>query len=123
MSGLYLSRGMFPQQFFSGTADYIRQVQLPSGAIPWFDGGYCDPWDHVEAAMGLSICGDHRNAERAYDWLAGKQLEDGSWWAAYRDEKVDNDNRWRAVGAIPAGGTQGATALWAGYLYRNVAHL
>ena len=77
-------QGIFPEAFFAPTVDYIRQVQLPSGAIPWFEDGYCDPWDHVESAMGLSIGGDFSNAERAYFWLAEKQLDDGSWWAAYK---------------------------------------
>ena len=39
------------------TARYIASVQQPSGAIPWFSEGIIDPWDHVEAAMGLSIGG------------------------------------------------------------------
>ena len=25
--------------------------------IPWFEDGHCDPWNHVEAAMALSVCG------------------------------------------------------------------
>lgn len=93
MSGLYLSKGLFPEAFFAPTVEYIRGVQQASGAIPWFDGGYCDPWDHVEAAMGLSISGDFANAERAYQWLAKRQLDDGSWWAAYKDDVVENDER------------------------------
>ena len=93
MSGLYLSKGIFPEAFFAPTVDYIRQVQLPSGAIPWFEDGYCDPWDHVESAMGLSIGGDFSNAERAYFWLAEKQLDDGSWWAAYKNDVVENSER------------------------------
>ena len=55
MSGLYLSRGLYPQEFLRPTVDFILDVQQPSGEIPWFEGGYSDPWDHVEAAMGLSI--------------------------------------------------------------------
>ena len=35
--------------------------------------------------MGLSIAGEYAAAERAYDWLADEQLEDGSWWASYVD--------------------------------------
>ncbi len=93
MSGLYLSRGLFPQEFLRPTVNFILDAQLPSGEIPWFDGGYTDPWDHVEAAMGLAVGGEHEAARRAYEWLAGKQLEDGSWWAAYRDGEVDNARR------------------------------
>ena len=42
--------------------------------IPWFEGGHCDPWNHVETAMALDIAGFHREAERAYEWLADVQL-------------------------------------------------
>lgn len=65
------------------TADYIRRTQRSDGAIPWFVDGKLDPWDHTEAAMGLSIAGDWRAAENAYLWLARQQLEDGSWYANY----------------------------------------
>jgi hypothetical protein len=93
MSGLYLSRGLFPQEFLRPTVQFILDTQLASGEIPWFEGGYADPWDHVEAAMGLSIGGEHEAARRAYEWLASMQLEDGSWWASYRGDEVDNSKR------------------------------
>ena len=93
MSGLYLSRGLFPHEFFRSTVEFILRTQQPSGEIPWFEGGYADPWDHVEAAMGLSIGGELQAARCAYEWLALKQLEDGSWWASYRGEEVDNPER------------------------------
>ena len=93
MSGLYLSRGLFPQEFLRPTVQFILDCQQASGEIPWFEGGYTDPWDHVESAMGLSIGGELEAAGRAYAWLARMQLEDGSWWASYRGEEVDNPQR------------------------------
>ncbi len=93
MSGLYLSRGLFPHDFLRPTVQFILDTQQASGEIPWFDGGYTDPWDHVEAAMALSIGGEYESAVRAYAWLARIQLDDGSWWAAYRGEAVDNRER------------------------------
>ena len=93
MSGLYLSKGLYPEAFFLPTVEFIQRIQQPSGAIPWFEGGHCDPWDHVESAMGLSIHGDFVNAERAYQWLADQQLDDGSWWAAYKDNIVEKKDR------------------------------
>lgn len=93
MSGLYLSRGLFPQEFLRPTVQFIVQCQQPSGEIPWFEGGYTDPWDHVESAMGLSIGGEYEAAGLAYEWLARMQLDDGSWWASYRGEEVDNPQR------------------------------
>ncbi len=61
----------------------IARTQRESGEIPWSENEKTDPWDHVEAAMGLSICGYLAEARRAYEWLAGIQLEDGSWYASY----------------------------------------
>ncbi|WP_390625228.1 prenyltransferase/squalene oxidase repeat-containing protein [Microbulbifer agarilyticus] len=84
---------LLPKNFVRTSADYILSQQQADGCIPWFEGHYADPWDHVEAAMGLSIAGEFAAAERAYAWLATQQLDDGSWWAAYRDNKVDNGER------------------------------
>jgi len=75
------------------TAGYIARVQQPSGAIPWFEGGTLDPWDHVESAMGLSIGGYLEAARSAYDWLAGHQHPDGYWLAAYQDDVVVDGTR------------------------------
>jgi hypothetical protein len=65
-------------------ADQIVRNQLPSGEIPWHRGGKSDPWDHVEAAMGLSIGGYPVEALRAYEWLVSCQNRDGSWFSAYK---------------------------------------
>ncbi|MEM6775943.1 MAG: prenyltransferase [Pseudomonadota bacterium] len=93
MSGPYFTPGLFPRDFLAPTVASIRDAQLESGEIPWSPGNYADPWDHVEAAMGLSIGGEREAAERAYRWLAQQQLPDGSWWAAYRDGRPDNEER------------------------------
>lgn len=93
MSGLYLSKGLFPKEFFRPTVESILATQLPDGSIPWFTGSYADPWDHTEAAMGLTIGGEYEAAEKAYQWLVDHQLEDGSWWAAYKDGEVENNER------------------------------
>lgn len=66
-------------------AGLILQTQKPDGEIPWSIGGKTDPWDHVEAAMGLAVAGHTGAARAAYEWLAANQLEDGSWYAAYQD--------------------------------------
>lgn len=86
-------RPLFPRNFVRQSAEYILSQQLESGCIPWYHGYHADPWDHVEAAMGLSIAGEYGAAETAYAWLAAEQLADGSWWAAYKNGEVDNRER------------------------------
>ncbi len=75
------------------TADYIAGVQCQDGAIPWFEGGIVDPWDHVEAAMGLSVGGYVIEAATAYDWLAAHQTDAGYWLAAYQDNRIADGTR------------------------------
>ena len=89
MNAPFLTPGVFPAQWLRPTVEFLLNTQRPSGEIPWFEGGHTDPWDHTEAAMGLSIAGEWDAAERAYHWLADQQLEDGSWWACYRDGQPD----------------------------------
>ena len=65
------------------TAEWIASLQLDTGMIPWFPGGHCDPWNHVETAMALDVAGLHPAAERGYEWLVDMQRDDGSWWNYY----------------------------------------
>jgi hypothetical protein len=80
----------------AATADAIAALQLSDGMIPWFAGGHCDPWNHVETAMALDVAGRRIEAERAYQWLASQQRDDGSWHAYYvaggvKDPKLDTN--------------------------------
>ena len=43
--------------------------------------------------MGLTICGYLDEARKAYEWLAGIQLEDGSWYAAYTNGQPSDRTR------------------------------
>lgn len=70
------------------TADSIVARQLTSGAIPWDHGRHTDPWDHVQAAMGLTAAGRIDAAERAYEWSREVQRADGSWAICYQEEVV-----------------------------------
>jgi len=74
-------------------AALIARTQRPSGEIPWCNGQKTDPWDHVEAAMGLATAGDLAGALKAYEWLAARQLPDGSWYSAYVDGEVQDRTR------------------------------
>ena len=71
-------------------ADFIVSVQKANGEIPWSVGGKTDPWDHVESAMGLSVAGYLKEAERAYEWMRKTQRDNGSWYAAYRNGLVED---------------------------------
>jgi len=71
----------------------IAKTQRSTGEIPWHEGGKTDPWDHVEAAIGLTIGGYHEEARNAFAWLASTQLEDGGWYSAYRDGKPEDLTR------------------------------
>ena len=68
------------------TVSAIASVQLPSGCIPYWEGGPADPWDHVEAAMALTAGGRYDPAENAFRWLANTQRPDGAWASEYRDD-------------------------------------
>ncbi|UCH22421.1 MAG: phenyltransferase domain-containing protein [Deltaproteobacteria bacterium] len=63
--------------------ELIASTQRKSGEIPWCEGQKTDPWDHIEAAMGLSIGGYFTRARQAFYWAAQKQNSDGSWFASY----------------------------------------
>ncbi len=92
---------------------YIESCQLPSGAIPWFKTGKLDPWDHTEAAIALSICGNLEASFSALNWLSENQNADGSWFANYflSDSGAQMDNRIETnFVAYPA------TGLWFHYL-------
>lgn len=73
------------------TGETIAELQLPSGQIPWFPGGHCDPWNHVETAMALDTVGLHDEAVAAYGWLRDIQELDGSWYQYYLNDAVEQD--------------------------------
>ncbi len=104
------------------TAHSIAEIQRPDGMIPWSEGGHCDPWNHVEAAMALTVCGLDAEAERAYQWLVDTQLADGSWFNYYlasgvKDPRLDtNVCAYLAAGAyhhhLVTGETDLLSHLW-----------
>ena len=82
----------------------IASTQRPSGEIPWWDKSKSDPWDHVEAAMGLTIGGYLDEAKRAYEWLKEIQLCDGSWYTNYLEGAVCDQTRQTNMSAYIAVG-------------------
>lgn len=88
----------------------IATTQSDDGQIPWTTGQKTDPWDHTEAAMGLTVGGRLFAARAAYRWLASRQLDDGSWYAAYRGNRPVDKTRDTNLSAYIAVG------LWHYYL-------
>ncbi|MCU1346718.1 MAG: hypothetical protein JWL70_2984 [Acidimicrobiia bacterium] len=87
---------MIPQLPGVITADEVRQtagtiarLQRSDGMIPWFSGGHCDPWNHVETAMALDVAGFETEATLAYEWLRNTQRADGSWFNYYIGDTVE----------------------------------
>jgi hypothetical protein len=74
------------------TAESIAATQETSGALPWFDGGHTDPWDHVENAMALTAAGLVEPARAAFDWCRTVQRADGSWPIQLRDGVIEDAN-------------------------------
>ena len=96
--------------FYNSSIDYILSVQESDGSIPWEKGEKLDPWDHIEAAMGLSIANKKEESKKAFLWLKHKQLEDGSWYSEYRDSIPSTKRRETNFTAYIA------TGLWHYYL-------
>ena len=65
--------------YFDGAREAILNLQNPDGSIPWFKNGVIDPWNHLEAAMGLNLIGERKAAEQAISFLRDSQASDGSW--------------------------------------------
>ncbi|HNI34474.1 MAG TPA: hypothetical protein PLV93_03690 [Microthrixaceae bacterium] len=96
--------GLISADELSLTVDYIASVQLPSGMVPWFDGGHADPWNHTEALMALALGGRITEAEAGFDWLARIQRPDGAWHQYYIGDQVEQDKLDANVVAYVAAG-------------------
>lgn len=88
--------GVLSAEQLAATGEYLSSLQRADGLIPWFEGGHSDPWNHVEAAMALTIAGYEDGARAAYRWLATSQLGDGSWFNYYvgtsvKDARLDTN--------------------------------
>jgi hypothetical protein len=92
------------KKYLEPTVNSIAAMQQADGSIPWLQGEITDPWTHVENAMAIDIGNCHAEAERAYDWLAAIQLEDGSWHASYKDgEPLDTSKLSHVISYIAVG--------------------
>jgi hypothetical protein len=103
--------GVLSAEEVVSTASSISSLQRPSGMIPWFEGGHCDPWNHVEAVMALVVAGQRDQAHAGLQWLADVQLPEGAWFNYYHyREGVKNSRLDTNVCAYVA------TGVWHYYL-------
>ncbi|RNI19933.1 prenyltransferase [Flexivirga caeni] len=114
--------GVLSAEECTATAQFVLRQQCADGSIPWYDGSHLDPWDHVEAAMGLTAAGHWSAAWRALEWSAATQRKDGSWPMVRRGDRIEdagadtNQCAYFAVGLwhyyLVTGRTDGLARLW-----------
>jgi len=73
------SKSIFDKAIYLNFARYILSCQDKEGGIRWEPNSKLDPWDHIEAAMGLDVLGFEVESKNAYNWLRSYQESDGSW--------------------------------------------
>jgi hypothetical protein len=93
--------------------NFISDLQFSSGAIPSNQNGSHDPWDHLEAVMGLSTLGFTNEALLGLQWMKENQNEDGSWYNLYQDNEPIEKNKQSNFS------TYLAVAVWHHYLLTN----
>ena len=96
--------------------EFLDHVQFLSGAIPSNQDGSYDPWDHLEAVMGLTTLGYKDQALNGLHWMASNQNEDGSWYNLYQDNKPLELNKQTNYASYIA------VAVWHFYLLNNDIH-
>ena len=96
--------------------EFLDHVQFLSGAIPSNQDGSHDPWDHLEAVMGLTTLGYKDQALYGLHWMATNQNEDGSWYNLYQDNKPLELNKQTNYASYIA------VAVWHFYLLNNDIH-
>lgn len=100
-----------------GPGDVMLAAQRRDGAIPWFDKGPWDPWNHAECLMALAVLGEDEAVERGFEHLAATQHADGSWLGEYGNALPMADRMTLSREAAPAFkdtnfAAYPATAVW-----------
>ena len=83
----------FDRNLFENLGNYIKSIQLESGAIPSNKDGSHDPWDHIESIMGLNFANQKESSKLAFEWLIKNQNTDGSWFSKYNDSHPLEKNK------------------------------
>jgi len=93
-------------------SNFILSIQKNNGAIPWFENGKLDPWDHCEALMALSVAGHNDFFREGMEWLKLNQDQDGYWLAQYYGDASSPDRHKIDTNFV----AYPATTLWHHYL-------
>lgn len=118
MSGIVASgRASADFAHLGGALNAILATQRAGGAIPWFEDGPWDPWNHAECLMALGVMGEWEAALAGFEHLATAQEADGGWLGGYGNA-LPMEGRLR-IARIPAPVVRDsnfaaypATALW-----------
>lgn len=92
---------------------FLEDAQFHSGAIPSNQDDSHDPWDHLEAVMGLTTLGYKDQALNGLHWMIANQNEDGSWYNLYKDKDPLELNKQTNYASYIA------VAAWHFYLLNN----
>jgi hypothetical protein len=108
----------------AGAIRTILGAQGPDGAIPWFEGGPWDAWNHAECLMALDAADELEAVRRGLDHLASTQRADGAWLCGYGNAlPMEGRDRIARVEAPKVSDTNFAgypsTALWRLWISRR----
>jgi hypothetical protein len=106
-----------PLAALGGAARAILETQTRDGAIPWFEDGPWDAWNHGECLMALGVMGEREAAAKGFAFLAEAQEPSGAWLCGYGNAlPMDGRDRIARVAAPEVRDTNfaayPATALW-----------
>lgn len=70
-------------QRLAGPVRRMLEIQQADGAIPWFEDGPWDAWNHAECVMALGVAGEGEAAWAGMEALLARQLPDGGFASEY----------------------------------------
>jgi len=114
---LALARAPKPTAALGAAARRILEIQTEGGAIPWFEEGPWDAWNHAECLMALGVMGETRAMALGFDYLADTQEASGAWACGYGNTlpMADRDHIARTPAPLVRDANFAAypaTALW-----------
>jgi hypothetical protein len=112
-----LARAATPRDALGPAARRILEIQTGDGAIPWFEDGPWDAWNHAECLMALGVMGETRAMAVGFDYLAATQEASGAWACGYGNAlpMADRDHIARTPAPLVRDtnfAAYPATALW-----------